>query len=108
MLWLKALWNCSKRGLKALLTSIVITAGILAGSVVVIFIICLVCEGFSQLIGPERVAAMGAFFDRNGLWMLVGLMGIALGVLAWDAVSSEKKSLQWKEDHPNGTNSESV
>lgn len=94
MLWLKAMMNCTKRGTKALVVSILIAIGILIAGFVVIVALGLLFNGIVLLIGPETCAAIDTWLDGHVFWILGGLVAVMLGILGWDAISTEKKKLE--------------
>ena len=98
MIWLRAAWNCLKRGIKALVISIGITLGILAAAFGVVCLVSLIGCGIELLVGEGFWHNVGAWFEHWGPWMLGGLVLVMLGIVAWDSLSAEKAKLERREN----------
>lgn len=97
MLWLKALKNCTLRGIKALLISTVIAIGIIIGGLLVVMVVGLVINGILALMGPDLCGAIGGWFDKHIVWLFGGLILCAAAIPAWDSLVIEKRRLERKE-----------
>lgn len=96
MLWLKALWNCVRRGVRDLAISIAVIVIILFVSGVVLCVLALIVNGILTLMGPDLCRAIGEWFDKHIAWIFGGLILAAAAIPAWDSLVIEKRRLERK------------
>lgn len=96
MIWLKAAWNCFKKGVKSLVISIGITAAILAACFGVVCLISLIGAGIEMITYTGVWTDVGNFIGKVGPWILGGLILVMFGILVWDGICAEKNKLEAK------------
>lgn len=98
-IWLKAIKNCTKRGIKSFIESLTIFALMCGAGLMLVGAISILISAITWLLGPTVCAAISGFFEKSAIWIVVGMMVIAIAAMGIDAVVSEKKMLDWRNEH---------